>query len=583
MKKIVLSLLFAAALCGLNAQTYQPNWESLESRPYPQWFSDAKLGIFIHWGLYSVPAYAGLEGYGEWYLKGLMVGDSNRVQFQNRVFGDGSGNFEYADFTRFFKGELFRPNEWASLFRKSGAKYVVLVTKHHDGYCLWDSKFQPNWNSVVSGPHRNIVAELTEAVRAEGLKMGFYYSLMEWNNPIHRWTVDPTDSVRRYVDEYMMPQFKELVSRYRPSMIFSDGDWDYSAEQLRSAELISWYYNLVGDEGVVNNRWGNGNPHGYRTPEYSAGITLTDRPWAECRGLGRSFGLNRNEPLSNYLTSDELIRHFCKLVAAGGGLTLNVGPAADGQIPLLQQERLLDLGKWLEINGEAIYGTRPFNHFYEMKNITVTRDDAQINFDWKRNSPDPQIAYDNFTALWQGMLTPTFSEKYTFEVETADRVTVVIGSDTVINYDPAVAGSKRVGIVKLNANVPISLSVGFEEKDLEAVCILRWRSKSQQREVVPATALGNGLQAVYSCEQPKVCYTTKGNVLYAIALEFPEEQLWLDAGEFATLPTVTLLGCEKVLPCHREGKWLVVDTRSLKYSDLRSTAAWTFKCIMHNL
>lgn len=579
MKKIVLAVTFLAALFCSHAQTYQPNWESLESRPYPQWFSDAKLGIFIHWGLYSVPAYAGLEGYGEWYLKGLMVGDTTRINFQNRVFGDGNGDFQYADFARYFKGELFRPNEWASLFRKSGAKYVVLVTKHHDGYCLWDSKFQPNWNSVVSGPHRNIVEELTDAVRAEGLKMGFYYSLMEWNNPIHRWTVDPTDSVGRYVDEYMMTQFKELVSRYRPSMIFADGDWDYSAEQLRSAELISWYYNLVGDEGVVNNRWGNGNPHGYRTPEYSAGITLTDRPWAECRGLGRSFGLNRNEPLSNYLSSDELIRHFCKLVAAGGGLTLNVGPAADGQIPLLQQERLLDLGKWLEINGEAIYGTRPFNHFYEMKTIAVSRTDPQINFDWKRNSPDPQISYDNFTAYWRGMLTPSFSEKYTFEAETEDRVTVVIGGDTVVNYNPAVAGSQREGVVKLKANVPVEVEVEFEEKDLEAVCILRWRSKSQPSEVVPATALGDGLQAVYSCEQPKVCYTTKGNVLYAIALVYPEAELWLDAGEFKSLPTVTLLGCEKVLPCRMEGKWLVVDIRSLKYSDLRSTAAWVFKIV----
>ncbi|MCQ2280573.1 MAG: hypothetical protein MJZ49_07210, partial [Bacteroidales bacterium] len=151
------------------------------------------------------------------------------------------------------------------------------------------------------------------------------------------------------------------------------------------------------------------------------------------------------------------------------------------------------------------------------------------------------------------------------------------GGDTVINFDPAVSGSKREGIVKLKANVPVSLTVGFEEKDLEAVCILRWRSKSQQSEVVPATAFGNGLQAFYSCEQPKVCYTVNGNVLYAIALQFPEEQLWLDVGELATLPTVTLLGCEKVLPCHREGKWLVVDTRSLKFSDLSSTAAWTFK------
>lgn len=576
MRKIILSLtLFTGLFFGF-AQQYEPNWESLESRPYPQWFADAKLGIFIHWGLYSVPAYAGLEGYGEWYLKGLMSGDTNRVKFQNSVFGNGNSDFQYADFANYFKGELFRPNEWAALFKNSGAKYVVLVTKHHDGYCLWDSKFRPEWNSVASGPHRNIVSELTDAVRAEGLKMGFYYSLMEWNNPLHRWTVDPTDSVRRYVDEHLVPQFKELVGRYRPSLIFSDGDWDYSAEQLRSAELISWYYNLVGDEAVVNNRWGNGNPHGYRTPEYSAGITLTDRPWAECRGLGRSFGLNRNEPLSNYLTSDELIRHFCKLVAAGGGLTLNVGPAADGQIPLLQQERLLDLGNWLKINGEAIYGTRPFEHFYEMKRVVVKRHEEQINFNWKRNSPDPQIAYDNFDAEWIAVLTPSYTEEYTFEIETDDRVTLLIDHDTIINYDPAVAGSSREGVVKLKAHEAATLEVYFAEKDLEAVCVLRWHSKSQQREIVPSRALSGGPMAFYSCEQPRVCYTTKGNVLYAIALEFPEDELRLNVNDFVDATSVTLLGSEKSLPFRREGPWLVVDTRPIRYQDLKSTAAWVF-------
>lgn len=285
------------------------------------------------------------------------------------------------------EGGTFNANQWADLFKRAGAKYVVLVTKHHDGYCLWDSPLQPDWNSTTSGPKRNIVAEVTDAVRKAGLTMGFYYSLLEWTNPIHAWTVDPTDSIGRYVSEYMIPQFKDLVTRYKPELIFSDGDWDYTADQLHSAELIAWYYNTVGPKAIVNNRWGNGNDHGFRTPEYSAGITQTDRPWAECRGLGRSFGLNRNEPIENYLTSDALIRHFAKLVAAGGGMTLNVGPAADGQIPLLQQERLLDLGRWLDVNGEAIYGTRPYSHFYEMKDVTVERIDPNIQFEWKRNSP----------------------------------------------------------------------------------------------------------------------------------------------------------------------------------------------------
>lgn len=218
-----------------------------------------------------------------------------------------------------FKAELFSAEQWADLFEKSGARYVLLVTKHHDGYCLWDSKYSPDWNSVVGGPKRNIVKELTDAVRAKDMKMGFYYSLPEWTNPLHIWMQDDDDSISDYVDNHMIPQFKELVSTYKPSIVFADGEWNNSSEQWHAAELISWYYNIVGDEAIVNDRWGAGSDYGFRTPEYSSGIQKTDRPWAECRGLGRSFGLNRNEPLHNYLTSDELIRHLsnsCRLAEA---------------------------------------------------------------------------------------------------------------------------------------------------------------------------------------------------------------------------------------------------------------------------
>lgn len=576
MKRILFSILLIITIFTAHSQSIEPTWESLNARPYPQWFSDAKLGIFIHWGLYSVPAYAGLEGYGEWYLKGLMVGDTVRQKFQNRVFGNGQEDFQYEDFTRFFKGELFRPAEWARLFQRSGAKYVVLVSKHHDGYCLWDNNLRPGWNSVASGPHRDIVGELTEAVRAEGMKMGLYYSLLEWNNPMHRWTVDPNENVGRYVDEHMVPQFKELVTKYRPSLIFADGDWDNSAEQLHSAELISWYYNTVGDEAVVNDRWGNGNQHGFRTPEYSAGITLIDRPWAECRGLGRSFGLNRNEPIENYLTSDELIRHFATLVAAGGGMTLNVGPAADGQIPLLQQERLLDLGKWLEINGEAIYETRPYSHFYEMKEVEVKRTEADIDFDWKRNSPAPEIACDHFTAEWSGSIHSATSEKYIFEIESDDEVTVIIAGDTIIQYDGKTK-EKSQAAFKLKKGQEYPIRVIFKEENLEAVAHLFWQSATQPREVVPATAFRDNLQARYSSLRPTVCYTTRGNKLYAIALDFPEERLVLHLDQKIENPVVTLLGCDKVLPCHYVSNDLIIDTTPLKYSDIHSTAAWTFR------
>ena len=569
----ILYLIAALLLCrSLNAQV-EPTWESINERGYPQWFSDAKLGIFIHWGLYSVPAYASLEGYAEWYYRGLMTND-DRKAFQERLYGK---DFRYEDFAPMWKAELWNPDEWAELFKKSGAKYVLLVTKHHDGYCLWPSQYAPGWNSVETGPHRDICGELTEAVRKQGLKMGFYYSLPEWKSDIHRWYVDPDDQIGTYVDTHMIPQFKELVTCYKPTVLFSDGEWRNTSEQWHATELISWYYNTVGEEAIVNDRWGDGQQHGFRTPEYSAGITLTDRPWAECRGLGRSFGLNRNEPLGNYMTSDELIRHFCILVAAGGGMTLNVGPAADGKIPLLQQERLLDLGKWLETNGEAIYGTRPYKKFYEMKPVSLTRNDTVIDFDWKRNSPDPAISCDHFQAHWKGYFD-CGKGSYTFEIRTDDYAKLVIDGQTVIED----TRKSPTGKIKLSEGQH-NIDVYYEENELEASITLYVSSKQMEKQVAQGfykaeSALPiEGLMGIYTCEQPNICYTQSDDALYAIALEYPEDQLILNIEKPEKDTRITLLGCPKTLPWEYRDGQLIIDTSGLKYSDLKSTAAWVFK------
>ena len=569
--KRILTVLFLLAAMAAQAQVL-PTWESINQRGYPQWFSDAKLGIFIHWGVYSVPAYASKEGYAEWYYRGLMTSD-DRQAFQKRIYGE---DFQYEDFVPMWKAELWDPNEWAELFQRSGAKYVLLVSKHHDGYCLWPSQYAPGWNSVETGPHRDICGELTEAVRNHGLKMGFYYSLPEWKSDIHRWYVDPDDSIAEYVDTHMIPQFKELVSTYKPTVLFTDGEWRNNAEQWHATELISWYYNTVGDEAIVNDRWGHGQQHGFRTPEYSAGITLTDRPWAECRGLGRSFGLNRNEPLENYLTSEELIRHFCVLVAAGGGMTLNVGPSADGKIPLLQQERLLDLGEWLKINGMAIYGTRPYKKFYEMKTVCVSGTSSQIDFDWKRNSPDPAISCDHFQAHWQGVFY-CLDDTYTFEIQSDDQARLLIDGETIIDDTRKSSTGKK----KL-ARGQHSIDVYYEEDELEATIALYWSSKKMPKQVMTGFQMGamlptQGLKVTYSCEQPSVCYTQKDGTLYAIALDYPEDQLVLDIDQPADAMTVTLLGSGKTLPWHYEKGRLVIETGSLRYGDLRSTAAWVFK------
>ena len=577
MKRLFFVLFFAFAVVSVKSQV-QPTWESINQRGYPEWFSDAKLGIFIHWGLYSVPAYASKEGYAEWYYRGLMTND-DRKAFHERVYGK---DFQYEDFAPMWKAELWNPDEWATLFEQSGAKYVLLVSKHHDGYCLWPSQYAPGWNSVETGPHRDICGELTEAVRNHGLKMGFYYSLPEWTSTIHRWYVDPDDSIAEYVDTHMIPQLKELVTAYHPTILFTDGEWRNSAEQWHATELISWYYNTVGDEAIVNDRWGNGCQHGFRTPEYSAGITLTDRPWAECRGLGRSFGLNRNEPLENYLSSDDLIKHFCILVAAGGGMTLNVGPAADGKIPLLQQERLLDLGKWLEINGEAIYGTRPYKKFYEMRPVAIVRNDQSIDFDWKRNSPDPAISCDHFQAHWQGSFFSD-NDTYFFEIQTDDYAKLLIDDKTVIDD----TRKSSTGKMKL-ARGQHKIEVFYEEDELEATIQLLWSSKEMPKQVMTDFRMGlmlptQGLKATYTCEQPSVCYTQKNGTLYAIALDCPESQLVLNLDEPDGNMKVTLLGSGQTLPWqYKEGR-LIIETGDLFHSTAVTTlqpcntAAWVFK------
>ncbi len=571
MKRLIIALCLAFSAISLSSQVL-PTWESINQRGYPQWFSDAKLGIFIHWGIYSVPAFASKEGYAEWYYRGLMTND-DRKAFQERVYGK---DFQYEDFVPMWKAELWNPDEWAELFKKSGAKYVLLVSKHHDGYCLWPSRYSPGWNSVETGPHRDICGELTEAVRKQGLKMGFYYSLPEWKSEIHRWYVDPDDSIGTYVDTHMIPQLKELITAYKPTILFTDGEWRNSAKQWRATELISWYYNTVGEEAIVNDRWGDGQRHGFRTPEYSAGITLTDRPWAECRGLGRSFGLNRNELLENYMTSDELIRHFCVLVAAGGGMTLNVGPAADGKIPLLQQERLLDLGKWLAINGEAIYGTRPYKKFYEKKLVSVDRNDDKIDFDWKRNSPDPAISCDHFQAHWQGVFFCP-EDNYTFEIETDFQARLLIDNQEVIWN----ARKQPWSSIHLSAGQH-KIGVFYVEDELEASIHLYWSSEKMPKQIMEGFQMGpmvptQGLKASYICEQPRVCYTQKNGTLYAIALDYPENELVLNLEQPAETMKVTLLGSGKSLPWHYEEGRLVIETGSLRYGDLRSTAAWVFK------
>jgi alpha-L-fucosidase len=364
---ILASLTAPMASGSDETQRYEANWESIDSRPVPQWWQDAKFGIFIHWGVYSVPSWAPKGLYSEWYWHNkdadpVAAKKQERhdatVAFHERVYGNDK---QYADFAPEFTAELFDPGHWASVFELAGAKYVVLTSKHHDGYTLWPNShasesFGMPWNSMEVGPKRDLVGELTRAVNATGVRMGLYYSIWDWFNPV--WLADKD----RYVETVMHPQVRELVTKYRPQVLFTDGDWLIPHTVWRSLELLEWLLNdsPVADDIVINDRWGKVRKKhgGYYTTEYGSGLNNSLRPWEENRGIGMSFGFNRNETLADYNSGKQLVFMLADIVSRGGNFLLDIGPTADGRIPVIMEDRLIDIGEWLAVNGEAIYATR---------------------------------------------------------------------------------------------------------------------------------------------------------------------------------------------------------------------------------
>jgi alpha-L-fucosidase len=355
------SLLSVPTAVPAAVTAYQPQWSSLDKRPTPEWYLDAKFGIFIHWGVYSVPSWGAPKQYAEWYWHNMHDKKPGNPwwEFHQKNYGK---DFDYQEFAPMFRAELFEPDQWADLFARSGAKYIVPTSKHHEGFCLWPSEeanrtWGRPWNAAVIGPRRDLLGELGDAVRKRGLKYGFYYSLYEWYNPL--WLKDR----KAYVSDHMIPQFKDVVTRYKPAIIFSDGEWDMPSSDWKSEELLAWLFNEspCKDEVVVNDRWGKDcrHHHGtYYTTEYGAGLKDDAHPWEENRGMGFSYGYNRAESIDDYKSGRELILVLCDLVSRGGNFLLDIGPTGDGRIPVIMQQRLVEIGDWLKVNGEAIYGTR---------------------------------------------------------------------------------------------------------------------------------------------------------------------------------------------------------------------------------
>ncbi|QKW10439.1 alpha-L-fucosidase [Streptomyces sp. NA04227] len=358
---------------------YEPTPESLKKHTSPQWFDDAKLGFFVHWGPYSVPAWAPKQSYAEWYWKSLSEKGSSTYEHHRKTYGE---DFDYDRFIEQWRPDKFNPEEWLKLFEDGGAKYFNLVSKHHDGVALWDTKTTDR-STVKMGPHRDFVKELMDAAQDSPLKKGLYFSMPEWFHPAGGWTrngpVNPYTGkdipytgykpVKDYVMDHQYPQMLELVDRFDPDIIWCD-----IGGNNNSNEFMARYFNQAKNrpspkEVTVNNRCGNGISD-FTTPEYAVEPEINPAKWEATRGIGHSFGYNQQEGVEDYLTSDALIDSFADIVSKNGNLLLNIGPKADGSIPEIQAERVRDLGAWLKINGEAIYGTTYWSHA-EDKNSNV--------------------------------------------------------------------------------------------------------------------------------------------------------------------------------------------------------------------
>ncbi|MGO1256723.1 alpha-L-fucosidase [Microbacterium gubbeenense] len=334
------------------------------SRPLPEWAQQATLGIFVHWGPYSVPAWAEPTGawgaidpeiwfahnaYAEWYANTMRIEGSPAARHQ----AEAHAGQPYDRFLDEWAPDQFDPDDWASLFRAVGADYVIPTTKHHDGIALWEAPRSGGRNTVARGPRRDLLSPLADAIRRAGMRLGVYYSGgLDWSftdlPPIQSQddveTIRPTDAAyARYATDHV----RDLIDRFRPSIIWNDIDWPDAGKHDGSLDELIRHYRDVVPDGIVNDRWGT-DLWDYRTSEYAHDVgNEGGSGWEHTRGLGFSFGHNRVEDEALTLSPRELARLYADVVSRGGRLLLNVGPDASGRIPDVQRRTLEGAAEWL--------------------------------------------------------------------------------------------------------------------------------------------------------------------------------------------------------------------------------------------
>ncbi|WP_282160557.1 alpha-L-fucosidase [Ulvibacterium marinum] len=377
------------------APVFEPNWESIKKNyKDPEWFNDSKFGIFIHWGGYSVPAYGS-----EWYPRQMYM-DTANFSAQLKNLGDGpteiylhhkkkwgdQKTFGYKDFIPMFKAEKFDPVSWIDLFKKAGAKYVIPVADHHDGFAMYKSN-TTRWNAMDMGPKRDVLGELFAEGRKQGLTMGasshYAFNWSFYNKKDRFDTVDPEYSdlyskKGKDVTEPVSDEFKklwwdrtvDLIDNYKPDILWFDFYLDIPDFEAYRPKIAAYYYNKGiewGKEVVINdkNLYHEAFPEGTVIYDLERGKLpgIRKLPWQTDTSIGKnSWGYVTNEEAK---TANSLVDDLVDIVSKNGNLLLNVGPKPDGTIPEDQKETLLQIGKWLKTNGEAIYGTEHWKTFGE--------------------------------------------------------------------------------------------------------------------------------------------------------------------------------------------------------------------------
>lgn len=374
--------------------TYQDNWQSLSEHTPPAWYTRGKLGIFIHWGPYSVPAFGN-----EWYSRNMYIPGHREYQHHKEVYGDHK-TFGYKDFIPLFRGEKFDAEQWIELFKKAGARFVLPVAEHHDGFAMYDTAFN-RWNALNMGPKRDVVGEIKQAAEKQGLcfcasthraEHYFFMSMgrtfdsdvsdeayADFYGPaVYRPAFDP-DNLEKTTespdsegpDEAWLTDWMvrtcEFIDRYQPKVLYFDWWIQNHAFKPYLKKIAAYYYNRA-------EQWGEDVTINYKREAFAPGAATFDVergaltgicpvPWQTCTAIGkRSWGYTRD---NEFKSSRQIICDLVDIVSKNGILLLNVGPKADGTITEEETGVLLDLGRWLETNGEGIYDTVPWKTFGE--------------------------------------------------------------------------------------------------------------------------------------------------------------------------------------------------------------------------